>query len=130
VIIVASRAVLGRRGPDAQAITPWYFPSAETYRDRLEAAGFAVDEIAIAGRPAPLPAGLETWLDTFAEDFFAAPPPTDRAAARGEVVMLLRPGLMDEGGTPAYAGAGSGSPITCGCGFAPVAGTECRTKSN
>ena len=98
-IIVALSAVLGRRGLDAHRLSPWYFPSAETYREKLEAAGFAVDDIRIVPRPTPLPAGLEAWLDTFAEDFFAPLSPGDRAAARGEVVALLRPVLMDERGT-------------------------------
>jgi SAM-dependent methyltransferase len=98
-IIVALSAILARRGLDSHRLSPWYFPSAEVYREKLEAAGFAVDEIRIVLRPTPVPAGLEAWLDTFAEDFFAPLSPADRAAARGEVVTLLRPVLMDERGT-------------------------------
>lgn len=98
-IIVALSAVLGRRGLDAHRLNPWYFPSAEAYREKLEAAGFEVDEIPIVPRPTAVPAGLETWLDTFAEDFFAPLSPADRADTRGEVVALLRPVLMDERGT-------------------------------
>ena len=98
-IIVALSAVLGRRGLDAHRLSPWYFPSAEAYREKLEAAGFVISEIGIAARPTPLPTGLEAWLDVFAEDFFGALPLGDRAAARSEVVELLRPVLMDERGT-------------------------------
>ncbi len=98
-IIVALSAVLGRRGLDAQRLSPWYFPSAEAYGQKLEAAGFVIDEIRIVPRPTPLSAGLEAWLDTFAEDFLGGLPPSDRVAARGEVVSLLRPVLMDEHGT-------------------------------
>ncbi|MBV8739574.1 MAG: SAM-dependent methyltransferase, partial [Alphaproteobacteria bacterium] len=98
-IIVALSAVLGRRGRDAHRLNPWYFPSAEAYREKLEAAGFMVDDIRIVPRPTPLPTGLEAWLETFAEDFFAPLSPTDRVAARGEVMALLRPVLMDERGT-------------------------------
>ena len=98
-IIVALSAVLGRRGLDAQRLSPWYFPSAEAYGKKLEAAGFAIDEIRIVPRPTPLPAGLEAWLDTFAEDFFGALAPADRPAARREIVELLRPVLTDETGT-------------------------------
>jgi SAM-dependent methyltransferase len=98
-IIVALSAMRARRGLDSHRLSPWYFPSAEVYREKLEAAGFAVDEIRIVPRPTPVPAGLEAWLDTFAEDFFAPLSPADRAAARGEVVTLLRPVLMDERGT-------------------------------
>jgi len=97
-IMVAIRAVLARRGLDAQRLSPWWFPSAAAYRAKLEGAGFAVGEIAIVPRPTPLSAGLEAWLDTFTEDFFGALPPAERALARGEIVDLLRPILMDESG--------------------------------
>lgn len=98
-IMIALSAVLGRRGLDAHQLSPWYFPSAEAYREKLEAAGFVVDQIRLVPRPTPLPAGLEAWLDTFAEDFFISLSPADRIAARAEVVGLLRPVLMDERGT-------------------------------
>jgi hypothetical protein len=95
---VALSAVLGRRGLDAQRLSPWYFPSVAAWHGRLEAAGFAVDEIRIVPRPTPLPAGLEAWLDTFAEDFLGALPKADHAAAQAEIVDLLRPVLTDETG--------------------------------
>jgi trans-aconitate methyltransferase len=98
-IMVAMSAVLSRRGLDAQRLSPWWFPSAAAYRAKLEAAGFAVDQIRIVPRPTPLPAGIEAWLDTFAEDFFGALSPADRLPARTEVAELLRPILMDEAGT-------------------------------
>jgi SAM-dependent methyltransferase len=98
-IMVALRAVLGRYGLDAQRLSPWYFPSAAAWHGKLEAAGFAVDEIRIIPRPTPLPAGLEAWLDTFAEDFLGALAAADRPAARAEIVDLLRPVLVDESGT-------------------------------
>jgi SAM-dependent methyltransferase len=98
-IIVALSAVLARRGLDAHRLNPWYFPSAEAYRKKLEVAGFRAEEIAIVTRPTILPAGLEAWLDTFAEDFLGALREPDRSRARSEVTELLRPVLMDETGT-------------------------------
>ena len=98
-IMVALSAVVSRRGLDARQLSPWWFPSADAYRARLESAGFTVDDIRIVPRPTPLPAGLEAWLDAFTEDFFGALPPSDRMPARTEVVDLLRPILMDETGT-------------------------------
>jgi SAM-dependent methyltransferase len=97
-VMVAMRAVLGRRGIDAQRLSPWYFPSAEAYRGKLEMAGFTVDDIAIVPRPTPLPAGLEAWLDTFTEDFFAPVAEAERSTVRAEAVDLLRPILTDETG--------------------------------
>ena len=98
-IIVALSAVLARRGLDAHRLSPWYFPSADAYRKKLEGAGFIVEEIVIVPRPTVLPTGIEAWLDTFAEDFLGAVMEPDRLRARAEVADLLRPVLMDEAGT-------------------------------
>jgi len=98
-IIVALSAVLARRGLDAHRLSPWYFPSAAAYREKLEASGFTVDDIRIVPRPTTLPTSIEPWLDTFAEAFFGALPGPDRTPARGEVADLLRPVLVDETGT-------------------------------
>jgi trans-aconitate methyltransferase len=97
-IQVAFRAVLARRGIEALELSPWYFPSAEAYRRKLETAGFRVEEIAIIPRPTPVEAGLAAWLDTFCEDFFNPLPPADRTAAKQEVCDLLEPILRDETG--------------------------------
>ena len=97
-ILTAMRAVLARRGVEALSLSPWYFPSAEAYRAKLEAAGFRVEEIAIIPRPTPLPAGLGAWLNVFAEDFLSPLPAPGRAAARQEICDLLQPILTDETG--------------------------------
>jgi SAM-dependent methyltransferase len=98
-IIVALSAVLGRRGLDAHRLSPWYFPSAGAYREKLEATGFSVEDIRIIPRPTTLPTSIEPWLDTFGETFFGALLEPDRLAARAEVANLLRPVLVDETGT-------------------------------
>jgi trans-aconitate methyltransferase len=97
-VVVALSAVLARRGIDARMHNPWYFPSAEAYRKKLEAAGFRVEEIAIIPRPTHIAAGIEPWLDAFCEPFLRALPENERLAARGETVELLRPVLVDEDG--------------------------------
>jgi trans-aconitate methyltransferase len=98
-ILVALAAVLARRGIDARTRNPFYFPSAEAYRARLESAGFAVSEIRLFPRPTTLPGSIEAWLETFAEPFLGALPEEDRTRARAEVADLLRPVLVDESGT-------------------------------
>jgi SAM-dependent methyltransferase len=98
-IIVALIAVLARRGLDARQLNPWYFPSAEAYREKLERGGFTVEDIRIVPRPTTLPSGIERWLETFAEDFLYALPASDRTGAHAEVAELLRPVLVDETGT-------------------------------
>jgi trans-aconitate methyltransferase len=98
-IIIAVHAVLGRRGLDARQLNPWYFPSAAAYREKLEAAGFTVEDIRIVPRPTALPTSIELWLETFGEAFFGALPQPDRSRALVEVADLLRPVLVDETGT-------------------------------
>jgi SAM-dependent methyltransferase len=97
-VIVALTAVLARRGIDAGPLNPFYFPTAEAYRARLEAAGFTVEEIGIIPRPTVLTSGIEPWLDAFCEAFLAAVPAANRAPARAETADLLRPVLMAEDG--------------------------------
>jgi SAM-dependent methyltransferase len=77
-IIVALSAVLARHAVDACRFNPWYFPSAAAYRSKLEAAGFAVEDIRIVPRPTLLPTSIEPWLETFAGSFFSALPEPDR----------------------------------------------------
>src|SRR5581483_3624397 len=74
-IQTAMRAVLARRGIETLGLSPWYFPSAEAYRAKLEA-----------------------WLETFADDFLNPLPPEERPAARREICDLLQPFLRDETG--------------------------------
>jgi trans-aconitate methyltransferase len=97
-IMVALSAVLARRGLDANRLNPWYFPSADAYRRKLEEAHFIVEQIAVVPRPTTLPTGIERWLDTFAEDFLGALATPDRLSARSEIANLLRPILTDESG--------------------------------
>jgi trans-aconitate methyltransferase len=95
---VALSAVLARRGLDADALTPWYLPTSEEYRARLESAGFVVERIALQPRATPLPGEMADWLETFAQPFLAALAPGDRERAIAETVALLRPALCDSAG--------------------------------
>lgn len=74
----------------------WDFPSVGLQRRRLEALGFAVDEIALIPRPTPLPTGLSGWLATFGAPFVADLPQSARAAVLEDAVMRLRGALHDE----------------------------------
>jgi trans-aconitate methyltransferase len=97
-IIIAMTAVLEKHGISAGNTTPWYFPTVDDYRGRLERGGFAVDYIELIPRPTPLPTNMAGWLDTFGEPFFRRLPETDRIPARDEVAAMLRPVLCDEQG--------------------------------
>jgi trans-aconitate methyltransferase len=98
-IIAALRAVLRRRGvSNAATINPWYFPSPDDYRARLERAGFAVEYIELIPRPTPLPTDMKGWLETFAMAFIKRLPQSDQGSALDEAVGLLLPALCDEKG--------------------------------
>lgn len=77
----------------------WYFPTAEEHRARLEAGGFAVEDIALIPRPTPVAAGIEEWLHTLAAPVVAMLDRPARAAAVGAVAALLAPALRDASGT-------------------------------
>lgn len=97
-ITVALWAAVERFGVDPASIDPWYFPSAEAYRARLEVLGFEVTSIALIPRPTPLPTDMEGWLTTMAGPFFQALDAENRAPALAETIRLLRPRLCDENG--------------------------------
>ena len=91
-------AELDRRGLDGIAASPWYFPSPEAYREKLEARGFKVESITLIPRPTRLPGELEGWLETFAEAFVSVLPPGERAGYVASVKAGLAPRLKDAEG--------------------------------
>ena len=93
VIRAAVHEALGQRGLDACAADPWYFPTGEAYRTRLEAAGFRVQRIESFSRPTPLPGDVAAWLRTFAQSFLEVVPEGERAEVLREVQEALRPRL-------------------------------------
>ena len=97
-IVQALTGALKRRGLWEDGINPWYFPTDEEYRGRLEAQGFDVNYIALIPRPTPLPGDIGGWLETFAESFTSRVPKADRPAFLDEVREAMRPRLCDENG--------------------------------
>jgi len=98
-ITVALVAVLERQGiKDGAATIPWYFPTVDDYRARLESARFEVDYIELIPRPTPLPTNLAGWLELFAQPLLNRLPEDQRQQAVDEVVEMLRPVLCDEQG--------------------------------
>jgi SAM-dependent methyltransferase len=95
-VVVALLAGLEHRGiEDAAARIPWYFPTADEYRARLERAGFRADYVAVIPRPTPLPAGMRAWLETFANRFSEALPVAQRDQYLNDVTARLAPVLRD-----------------------------------
>ena len=98
-ITVAMIAVLERHGiNDGAATIPWYFPTVDDYRARLERAGFEVKYIELIPRPTPLPTDMSGWIELFAQPFLNQLPAEQRPRAVEEVVEMLRPVLCDEQG--------------------------------
>lgn len=97
-VVGALTAALDRRGLDGRRFHPWYFPTDEEYRERLEAGGFTVGPIALIPRLTPLPGAIGDWLETFAESFLFAVPEAERGAVKDEVTETLRPTLCDDEG--------------------------------
>ena len=96
-IRAALAEALDRRGLDGRAVDRLFLPTAEEYRSRLEAHGFAVRMISLFPRPTPLPGELSAWLETFAQSFLRAVPDGDRAGLIEEVSAVLRPRLYEVG---------------------------------
>jgi trans-aconitate methyltransferase len=89
---------LERRGIEARALDPWYFPSAAEYRGKLERGGFRIESIAVFPRPTVLPGDLKEWLETFAQAFTSVLDPQERPAFVAEVQDALQPYLCDSTG--------------------------------
>ena len=98
-ISVAIVAALERRGvQNAERTIPWFFPTAEEYRARLERGGFIAERVDLIPRPTLLPTGMRGWLHTFAVPFTVLVPEPDRDSFLDEVVARLAPVLCDSRG--------------------------------
>lgn len=89
---------LDRRGYDGKSADPWYFPTPEDYRARLEAAGFEVRYIELIPRPTPLPGDIVDWLAIFAQSFTSPLPEAERADYLQKVRARVKPLLCDAQG--------------------------------
>jgi len=103
-IRAALAEALDRRGLDGRAFDLLFLPTAEEYRARLEAHGFAVRTIALFPRPTPLPGEMSAWLETFAQPSLRAVSDGDRPGLIEEVTAALRPRLYqaDQGWVADY----------------------------
>jgi trans-aconitate methyltransferase len=97
-ITVALCATTEKYGANGEAMIPWYFPSADEYRERLNRAGFRTDYIELIPRPTPLPTGMRGWLETFVIPFTNSLPQESRGTFLDEVTERLRPVLCDASG--------------------------------
>lgn len=92
--------VLEKHGIAAAERNPWYFPSIGEYASLLEQHGFRVQFAFHFDRPTPLPdgeQGLEHWLRSFANPFFAGLSEEERAPLYAEIAEAVRPTLFRDG---------------------------------
>jgi trans-aconitate methyltransferase len=86
-------------GPDADARSPWYYPSIGEYAPLLERHGFEVGNASLFDRPTPLEGedGLANWLRMFTGTYLRplAPERADEVVRR--LVEHLRPALYRNG---------------------------------
>lgn len=98
-IQVALTAVLERHGFGNLEDGVNYFPTVESYRERLNKHRFHVDQMVLIPRPTKLPqSGMEGWLRTFRRGVLEGLPEEVRESVVKETVCLLAPALRDEAG--------------------------------
>jgi len=96
-IAAALSRALARGGLSAEL--PWYFPTADEYRAKLEQGGFKVTTIALFDRPTPLPGDISGWLETFAAGLLQPLSQPERAEFMAELRDELRPHLQQPDGS-------------------------------
>lgn len=96
-VAAALRAVLARRGKDADSVWPWVFPPPAEQTARLESCGFRVNLCQLIPRPTPLPGPLDEWLENFAGAFLNLFPESERAAVISETAEACKPELLNDG---------------------------------
>lgn len=96
-VTTAMRAVAHWRGGDQDLAGPWFFPSADDYRQMLESKGFMVRRIGLFARPTLLKTGMKSWLKLFRRPFFEQFGEAMEQALN-EAEALLKPSLCDAGG--------------------------------
>ena len=98
-IRVALMAVLERHGYGDREDGVNYYPTAESYTERMTRHGFRVEQMKIIPRPTKLAeSGMEGWLRTFRRGVLDGLPEDVREAVVRETAKLLAPALQDEKG--------------------------------
>lgn len=92
-VLTGLRRVLKDHGYDPDSIRPWYFPSAEEYRERLIGQRFEIVSLNLFPRPTPLPDDITDWLEMFAQPFLTIVPDEVRKQVLREVRDSLSPTL-------------------------------------
>jgi SAM-dependent methyltransferase len=98
-IQVAFMSVLERHGFGDREKGVNFYPSPDSYAERLKRHGFKVEQMKLIPRPTRLPeSGMEGWLRTFRRGVLEGLPIDLRESVVRETVTLLEPALRNEAG--------------------------------
>ena len=96
VVRKALHAALERRGINAAARDPWFFPSVEEYTAVLRSASLVPAHVSLHPRPTPAP-DLAAWVRLFAgHNFLSGMDVEEECAVVDEVVEACRETYRDE----------------------------------
>lgn len=97
-LLAGLHKILRAYGCDPAAVQPWYFPTAEEYRAKLEQQGFQLVSIDVFPRPTELPGDITKWLEMFARPFLLLIPSASQAEFLTRAREALRPILATPDG--------------------------------
>lgn len=97
-VITALRRSMEGRGMNADNVMPWYFPTADEYRQRLRNGGLRVVLCHLIPRPTVLDTDLRAWLRVFCQSFVSLLPAEEHEPFYDEVAALCRPQLVNASG--------------------------------
>lgn len=95
-LVEAMETVVHANSAMGTFVNPWFFPTAEMYKDCLEQAGFAVLSIELFPRPTVLTTGVRAWLKVFANHVISGMPEELESEFLSQTEALLKPTLFTE----------------------------------
>ncbi|MBE9070299.1 class I SAM-dependent methyltransferase [Leptolyngbya cf. ectocarpi LEGE 11479] len=86
-----------KRNPDMGTFSnPWYFPSVDEYKNKLQENGFQINSIKLIPRPTPLQTGVKEWLKIFTNYIIADMPKKLEQSFLCEVENAVREKLYSD----------------------------------
>ncbi|CAG8552829.1 2956_t:CDS:2 [Dentiscutata heterogama] len=89
-------SALDKRGYNGASLSPWVFPSKETFSALLTNASFQISSINLFPRPTYLPTNLRGWIDTFGNQFIQNLDDKEREDVINEVIKMCKPEVYNE----------------------------------
>ncbi|CAG8693690.1 6354_t:CDS:2, partial [Gigaspora rosea] len=96
VIEKSMASALDKRGYNGASLSPWVFPSQETYSSLLTNASFQISSINLFPRPTKLPTDLRGWIDTFGHLYIQNLDDKEKEDVINEVIEMCKPEVYNE----------------------------------